>query len=159
MPLPADYHLRPAQPTDIWAIRWLVLGARLDPSQLRWQQFTVVSHGDQLVACGQLRRHGPAQELGSLVVKPGWRNRGIGNALVQHLVHQADGSLYLECLGDRLAAFYAPLGFVPAPWDTMPDAISKKFRLSAAIATVLPIPLHILEYRPGNGSPSHQAAG
>jgi amino-acid N-acetyltransferase len=149
MLLPTDCRLRSAQAVDIWAIRWLVLGARLDPSQLRWQQFAVVSHGNQVIACGQLRRHGPAQELGSLVVKPGWRRQGIGTALAQHLVHQADSPLYLECLGDRLAAFYAPLGFVPAPWDTMPDAITKKFRLSATIATVLPIHLYILEYRPG----------
>jgi amino-acid N-acetyltransferase len=149
MPLPANCELGPADAADLGAIRWLVLSAWLDPTQLRWQQFMVVKHLGQVIACGQLRRYGPVQELGSLVVKSAWRNQGVGTALAQALILSADGPLYLECLGDDRASYYARLGFVTAQWGTMPKEMVRKFRFSAAISAILPISLHIMEYQPG----------
>ena len=40
-------------------------------------------------ACGQLRYFPGAQELGSLVVAPAWRGRGLGTYLVKHLIQSA----------------------------------------------------------------------
>ncbi|WP_365670013.1 hypothetical protein [Okeania sp. SIO3I5] len=53
--LPNSCNLRPASAKDIWSIRKLVLTAKLDPTQLRWQQFWVIECEEKLVACGQLR--------------------------------------------------------------------------------------------------------
>jgi amino-acid N-acetyltransferase len=147
MSLPAGCQLRPAQATDLGAIRWLIIRAMLDPTQVRWQQFWVVVHANQVIACGQLRRYGLAQELGSLVVQPSWRGQGIGTGLTRHLIHQAEGRLYLECLGNGRAEFYARFGFAEADWGAMPAEIAAKFRLSRTLSRVLPIPLHMLEHR------------
>ncbi|MEB3358750.1 MAG: GNAT family N-acetyltransferase [Synechococcales bacterium] len=144
--LPADCVLRQARKPDAWSIRFLVLSAFLDPTQLRWQNFWVIECRGRVVACGQLRSFPDAQELGSLVVARPWRGQGLGTALTQHLIHQATRPLYLECLGDRLAYFYRQFGFQPADWSRMPPSIRRKFRLTYQLATLLPVPLHLLTY-------------
>jgi amino-acid N-acetyltransferase len=58
-------NLRKAIPQDIWAIRWLVLAAFLDPTQLKVKQFWVIELDRKIIACGQLRTFAQAQELGS----------------------------------------------------------------------------------------------
>jgi amino-acid N-acetyltransferase len=123
------------------------LGALLDPTQLRWQQFWVIEQEKQIIACGQLRQFGEAQELGSLVVAPAWRDRNLGSYLTQHLIAQATLPLYLECLGQQLYRFYQKFGFEVADWSSLSPAIHRKFRLTRATATVLRLPLYILQYQ------------
>ncbi|HEY9778715.1 MAG TPA: hypothetical protein V6D09_01010 [Leptolyngbyaceae cyanobacterium] len=48
--LPAACILRPATAQDIWVIRKLVLGATLDPTQLRSSQFSVIECEGRVVA-------------------------------------------------------------------------------------------------------------
>lgn len=151
--LPDGCVLRPAIQADAWAIRWLVLRARLDPTQLRWQQFWVIEWDGNVIACAQLRQFADAQELGSLVVTPTWRNQGLGTVLTQHLIQQANQPLFLECLGDRLANFYQHLGFVPISWPDLPRSLQRKFGTSRFVARLLRLPLHLLHY-PSNSHPS-----
>ncbi|MEG4964775.1 GNAT family N-acetyltransferase, partial [Microcoleus sp. K4-C2] len=104
--LPSECAIRPACAQDIKSIRMLVWIAKLDPTQLRWEQFWVIECEGKLAACGQLRNFAGAQELGSLVVAKDWRDRGLGSYLTTYLIQQATEPLYLECLGKRLASFY-----------------------------------------------------
>lgn len=144
--LPDTCVLRPARREDTWTIRRLVMGALLDPTQLRWQQFWVIECRGKVVACAQLRSFPEAQELGSLVVAKDWRNRGLGTVLSQHLIQQANQPLYLECLGDRLANFYQRLGFVPTAWQNLPRSLQRKFGTSKFVAGLLQLPLRLLRY-------------
>lgn len=144
--LPGACELRPARREDAWTIRRLVIGALLDPSQLRWQQFWVIECRGKVIACAQLRTFADAQELGSLVVAKDWHNRGLGTFLSQHLIQQANQPLYLECLGDRLANFYQRLGFVPTSWEDLPQSLQRKFGTSRVVAGLLRLPLRILHY-------------
>lgn len=144
--LPLGCILRRATAKDIWAIRKLVLTAKLDPTQVRWQQFWVIESDGDLVACGQLRSFSGAQELGSVVVAPAWRGKGLGTYLVKHLVQQATQPLYLECLGSRLASFYTRFGFVPVSWQELPRSLKIKFGLSTLAATLIRLPVTIMHY-------------
>ena len=146
MVLPPGCILRPATAKDIWAIRKLVLGAALDPTQVSWQQFWVIESDGRLVACGQLRSFWEAQELGSLVVLPAWRGQGLGTYLVEHLINQATQPLYLECLGRRLASFYSRFGFVPVSWGELPRSLKIKFGLSSLASTLFRLPVTIMHY-------------
>lgn len=137
--LPIGCVVRPARTSDIWAIRKLVLSAKLDPTQIRWSQFWVIECERRLVACGQLRCFPGAQELGSLVVAPAWRDRGLGTYLVEHLIQEATQPLYLECLGSRLARFYTRFGFVPVSWQELPRPLKWKFGFSKLVSTLFPI--------------------
>ena len=143
--LPGGCQLRPATAPDIWAIRKLVFLAMLDPTQLRWSQFWVIEREQAIVACGQLRQFQTVQELGSLVVAPDWRGQGLGTHLTQHLIDIATQPVYLECIGDRLASFYARFGFVPVHWQDLPRPLQFKFGLSTLAQRVLHIPVHLMK--------------
>ncbi|MEQ9552673.1 MAG: GNAT family N-acetyltransferase [Coleofasciculus sp. G3-WIS-01] len=142
--LPANCTLRRAYSGDRGAIFRLVLGAKLDPTQLRWQQFWVIECQGQVVACGQLRQFADAQELGSLVVAPEWRDRGLATLLMHHLIAQASFPLYLECLGKPLAQFYRRFGFVPVSWQELPRSLKIKFGLSRMAKIILRLPVEIM---------------
>ncbi|MCL1464996.1 GNAT family N-acetyltransferase [Argonema galeatum] len=137
--LPPECILRPASSSDIWAIRKLVLSAKLDPTQLRWQQFWVIESDKTLVACGQLRSFPEAQELGSLVVASPWRGKGLGSYLVKYLIQRATQPLYLECLGKKLVQFYHRFGFVPVSWQDLPSSLKWKFGLTQLASKLVPI--------------------
>jgi len=145
--LPAGFVLRRAVASDLWTLRRIVLFAKLDPTQLRWQQFWAIEHAETIVACGQLRQFHEAQELGSLVVVKKWRDRGLGTHLTQHLIQQASQPLYLECLGFRLVQFYSRLGFAPIEWQHLPQSLKPKFALSHLGRTLLKLPITLMHLK------------
>ncbi|MEG4031549.1 MULTISPECIES: GNAT family N-acetyltransferase [unclassified Microcoleus] len=147
--LPSECALRPASAQDIKSIRMLVWSARLDPTQLRWEQFWVIECEGKLAACGQLRNFAGAQELGSLVVAKEWRDRGLGSYLTKYLIQQATEPLYLECLGKRLASFYTRFGFVEVSLQELPQSLKFKFGLSQLAKTLFKIPVTIMHYQEG----------
>ncbi len=140
-PLPERCILRPAKPEDLRSIRSLVWQARLDPTQLRWQQFWVIEQESHVIACGQLRRHGTVQELGSLVVTSSRRKQGLGTVLLQHLIEQSTQPLYLECLGKNLEQYYRRFGFLPISWQSLPKALKVKFGISQLGRIMIRIPV------------------
>lgn len=144
--LPAGCLLRQASEGDRWTIRKLVLSAKLDPTQLRWQQFWVIECQGKVVACGQLRNFRDAQELGSLVVAKDWRNRGLGTYLVNHLIQEATQPLYLECLGKQLENYYTRFDFVPVAWPELPPSLQLKFGISHLAKRFLRVPVTIMQY-------------
>ena len=145
--LPDKCILRQAKSADIWSIRFLVLRAKLDPTQIRWQQFWVIECSGDIVACGQLRDYSGVKELGSLVVLPAWRGHGLGRILTQHLIAQASQTLYLECLGERLANFYSHFGFFSVTWKELPRPLQQKFRISQFAKTLGIVPVVFMQYR------------
>ena len=142
--LPLGCTLRPAMPQDIKAIRRLVWQAKLDPTQLRWQQFWIIEIEGCMIACGQLRCHGAVQELGSLVVTPQQRHQGLGRYLVQHLIQQSTQPLYLECLGKKLKQYYHRFGFLPISWTALPPELKFKFGISQLGRIFLRIPVFFM---------------
>ena len=145
--LPNSCNLRPASAKDIWSIRKLVLTAKLDPTQLRWEQFLLIECEGKLVACGQLRNFEDAQELGSLVVVKSWQKCGLGTTLAKYLIEQATKPLYLECLGKKLESFYSRLDFVPISLAELPKSLKFKFGISQLGRKIFKIPMIIMEYK------------
>ncbi|BBD62633.1 GCN5-related N-acetyltransferase [Nostoc sp. HK-01] len=144
--LPSGCILRQATSADKWSIRSLVFLAKLDPTQLRWQQFFVVECEGNLIACGQLRNFVGVQELGSLVVTPTWRGRGLGSLLTQHLISQATEPLYLECLGENLSQFYSRFGFVTVDFENIPPSLKHKFGISQFAKQLFRVPIVFMKY-------------
>lgn len=145
--LPSGCILRRATSRDMRSLRWLVFSAILDPTQLRWQQFWVIESQGDVIACGQLRNFTQAQELGSLVVTPAWRGRGLATLLTQHLISQAAEPLYLECLGQRLAQFYNRFGFVQIDFENLPKSLQHKFKFSQIAKKILKVPVVFMQYQ------------
>ncbi len=145
--LPPGCILRKATSAEQWSIRLLVFSAKLDPTQLRWQQFWVIECNEDLVACGQLRNFSGVQELGSLVVAKTWINHGLGTFLTQHLINTATQPLYLECLGERLAQFYSRFGFVPVSFEDLPQSLKGKFGISQLAKKLIRVPVVFMQYQ------------
>jgi len=145
--LPSECVLRPASASDIWQIRKLVFSAKLDPTQLRWQQFSVIECDGKIVGCGQLRSFNGAQELSSLVVVPVWRNRGLGSCLVKYLIQQSTQPLYLEC-ASWLEGFYNRFGFVSVSWRDVSSPLKWKFGFTQFATKIVPVmSLKVMQYR------------
>ncbi|MGD1910596.1 MAG: GNAT family N-acetyltransferase [Rivularia sp. (in: cyanobacteria)] len=147
--LPKGCIFRKATSKDTSSIRWLVFKAKLDPTQLRWQQFWVIECDNHIIACGQLRNFIEAQELGSLVVTKKWRNRSLGIAIAQHLIEQATQPLYLECLGKKLVNYYTKLGFVTIDFEDLPPSLKSKFKLSQLGKKIIGIPVTFMKHEIG----------
>jgi amino-acid N-acetyltransferase len=128
--LPDKYIFRKAKLVDVGVIAFLIFKARLDPTQLKWEQFLVIESYGRLIAFGQLRNFDSAQELGSLYVVPNFRNQGLGTFLVKNLVIQANKPLYLKCVKKELVKFYTNTGFIPVSFDELPQSLKIKFYLS-----------------------------
>ncbi|MDJ0691688.1 MAG: GNAT family N-acetyltransferase [Xenococcaceae cyanobacterium MO_188.B32] len=142
--LPSGCVLRRATVEDIWSIRKLVFAAKLDFTQLRWQQFWLIEQEEKIIACGQLRNFTDAQELGSLVVESSWRGQGIGGYLTLHLIQQASKPLYLECIGQKLANFYSRYGFEIVTWQELPRSLKFKFGISQLAKTLIRLPVFFM---------------
>ncbi|MDC0831528.1 GNAT family N-acetyltransferase [Geitlerinema sp. CS-897] len=149
MAFPPASNLRRATPEDLPTVRGLVLRSLLDPTQLRWSQFWVLEHQNDIIACGQLREFDGVQELGSLVVSRRWRQRGIGTAMAQHLIEEATKPLYLDCLGTQLRGFYETLGFVELNLSEIPPQLQTRYGVLGLLKTVVRLPLFFMEYRDG----------
>ncbi|MEL7240870.1 MAG: GNAT family N-acetyltransferase [Cyanobacteria bacterium J06573_2] len=145
MHLPEGCTLRKATSKDASSIRWLVFKAKLDPTQLKWQQFWVIEFENKIIACGQLRNFIQAQELGSLVIDKNWRNQGLGSYLTQHLIEQATQPLCLECLGNKLVSFYQKFGFVEVDFQDLPKSLKSKFKISQLGKKIIGVPVTFMK--------------
>ena len=146
--------VRNARPADMPTIRRMVLRESMDPTQLKTENFLVAESVEagqpRIIGCGQTREYPGARELGSLVVAPDWRGRGVGSTLVRWLLaglpakaclraphRQAQsgtaGDVYLECRAE-LASYYRRFGFELVEWGDLPAALKLKFGLGRLLS-------------------------
>jgi N-acetylglutamate synthase-like GNAT family acetyltransferase len=131
------FQLRPAAAADFKKIKSLVREARINPTGLDWQRFIVAEndHG-VVIGCVQIKPHRDgSHELASLVVDPEFRGQGIARALVEGLLENHTGELYLMCRSS-LGGFYEKLGFAAVDETQMPPYFRRVSRL-ASLAKIL----------------------
>ena len=114
----AEYSLRQAEAADAATIRQIISHAHINPTGLTWQRFILaVDRQGQIIGCGQLKPHGDGSlELASIAVLPEWRSKGVARTIIEHLLRQHPGRLYLTCRAE-LGRMYQKFGFqvvVPA---------------------------------------------
>lgn len=114
----------------------MVRGARLNPMDLRWQRFLVAEDGTGIVGAVQIRPHDGTLELASLVVREDQRGRGIGSQLIQALIAQSPGSLYLFCRS-QLEGYYARFGFRAIGVQEAPPSLRIKYAIGRIITRLI----------------------
>ena len=119
-------NLRPATAEDADTIRHMVRAERLDPTSLDWRHFLVAEVDGHIIGIGQIKQHPGCQELGSLVVRPGYRRQGIGAGLIEALEARAGRPLYLMCR-DRMAPYYERFGYEVIGLRAMPGFLRLKW--------------------------------
>lgn len=127
-------HIRQAAAADDRVIKQLVREARINPFQLDWRRFLlVVEDGGRVVGCAQVKTHGDgSRELASLVVSPERRRQGLARQLIQRLMAEYGGPLYLTCRSE-LEPFYRKFGFY---WINR-EQMSPYFRKLSGLANIL----------------------
>ena len=142
--------IRTASEYDQEAITALVRSERLNPSDLDWRRFLVATDARGLAGPVQLRNHFDGSlELGSLVVRPDTRSRGVAARLIDALMLFARGRVYM-ITGARFAAHYAHWGFAPVEPTHAPSGIQRNYflgRLAGIASRVIgrtPNPLAVL---------------
>ncbi len=114
----------------------MVRGARLNPMGLRWQRFLVAEDETGIVGAIQIRSHDGTLELASLVVREDQRGRGIGSQLIQALIAQSPGSLYLFCRS-QLEGYYARFGFHAIGVQEAPPSLRMRYAIGRIITRLI----------------------
>jgi amino-acid N-acetyltransferase len=152
---PTGWTVRAATEADQPAIRALVRSEKLNPTMLHWPTFVVAVTGPEIVGAAQIRRHEDgSRELGSIVVAPRYRGRGIAGRLVLTLLASETGPVHVVTARAR-AERYRRFGFREIRPDQAPRRVRRNLRLGAFFGSAhsllhgrLPIPLAILERSP-----------
>ncbi len=124
--------IREARQDDDVVIKRLVRAANLDPLSLHWENFLVAESAGRVVGAGQVKPYPNARELGSLVVLPSHRGRGVGSDIVRALIARESGDVFLLCR-DRLEAYYARFGFRRAGFGETRGVVRAKFLFAQAL--------------------------
>ena len=103
--------IRRATAQDQPHILSLAKGERIKPTGLDWPRFFVAEIDGKVAGAVQLRSHPDGSlELGSLVVSPAFRRRGVAAQLIEKRLSGATGRV-LVITGRVHAAYYARWGF------------------------------------------------
>jgi N-acetylglutamate synthase-like GNAT family acetyltransferase len=130
-PLPFhEYILRPATAADAATIRQIISLVQINPTGLNWRRFILaVDLNGNIIGCGQVKPHGDGSlELASIAVLPAWRDKGIARTLIEHLLSQYPGQLYLTCRS-QLGPLYQKFGFQTLQFDDMPTYFKRLSRI------------------------------
>jgi N-acetylglutamate synthase-like GNAT family acetyltransferase len=122
--------IRPAEPDDFPAIRQLIHQAQINPTGLDWSRFLVAINVDgPIVGCGQVKPHKDGSlELASIVVRLEYRQQGVARQIIERLLEEHPGRLYLTCRSG-LGLFYEKFGFEVVSYQEMPLYFKRISRL------------------------------
>lgn len=139
------YHLRPAGAPDFPAIKALIRSAGINPTGLAWQRFILaVDPQGKMIGCGQVKLHRDGtRELASIAVAPEWRDQGVARRIIERLLADYPGTLYLTCR-ERLGPLYEKFGFRAVAPEQMPGYYRRVFRIVAFLRRLGLLPENLL---------------
>ena len=140
------YTLRPATAADAVSIRRIIYLVQINPTGLSWRRFIVAVDDEErghIIGCGQVKAHKDSSlELASIAVLPEWRGSGVARAIIEYLLKQYPGRLYLTCRS-HLEPLYQKFGFQAIGIDEMPPYFQRLSRLAAVYNKLTHQPDHL----------------
>jgi len=129
--------LRPAVQSDQPIITRIIREANINPMSLDWRRFLVAEEEGAIVGVGQIKMHGDgSRELASIAVIPARQGQGIARKIIEQLIAQEAGALYLTCRS-QLEPFYARFGFRKIERAEMPPYFRRLIRIVNLIAPLV----------------------
>jgi N-acetylglutamate synthase-like GNAT family acetyltransferase len=146
--LPDNFSLRPATQADAKTIRNIISQVRINPLALDWHRFTLaIDTRGNVIGCGQIKPHADGSfELASIAVLPEWRNQGVARRLIDYLLEQNPGTLYLTCQS-MLGPMYQKFGFNAIETDEMTPYFRRLSRIVHCIGKLTRQPHSMLVMR------------
>ena len=131
------YTLRPARETESAQIKALIYLVGNNPMDLDWKRFIVaVNQQDEMIGCGQLKPHGKdILELASLAVYPEQQGKGVGRAIIEHLLKNSSRPLYLMCESSN-GPLYEKFGFQEIQYEEMPRYFKRISKLAGLVTSL-----------------------
>src|SRR5512139_3996309 len=116
-----DFSLHSATQADARIIRKINSQVSNNPLSLDWRRFVLaVDPAGRVIGCGQIKPHADGSfELASIAVVPEWRRNGVARMIVERLLDQHPGRIYLTCQLE-LGSMYEKFGFIPIEKFDMP---------------------------------------
>jgi amino-acid N-acetyltransferase len=131
-------HIRPATSEDLPRIERLLTDNNLPLAGVRdaLKDFVVAEVDGDLVGVAGLQVCCDDALLRSVAVKPEWRSKGVGRALVTRAISEAEarGIRALYLLTTTAERYFPSFGFTPIARDAVPDAV----RATEEFATACP---------------------
>lgn len=143
---PQTFSLRTTTAEDAKGIRRIINLVQINPTGLSWRRFIVAvdeQARDDIIGCGQVKAHKDGSlELASIAVLPEWRGRGVARAIIEQLLRQYRGRLYLTCRS-HLEPLYQKFGFQAIGIDEMPPYFQRISHLAAVYNRLTHQPDHL----------------
>lgn len=129
--------IRPASPEDQETIVSYIRQAKINPRNLRWENFLVAEEDGKLIGMRQVKIHKQGtREVASGFVLPAHRRRGISAQLMTEILKREQGTLYLMCR-DMRAPYYEKFGFRRVAVDQLPTDFHSEYRIGRIVTTLL----------------------
>ena len=140
--------IRQANRADDKTIRKLIYQYRLNPIGIDWRRFRVaVDAKDRVIGCGQVKPHGDGtRELASIVVQQQYRKQGIGRAIIQRLLEENPGVLYLTTR-ETMGPYYEQFGFYRLLPEKLPPYFRRIWTIVSIARRIFPLRQQLLVMR------------
>ena len=117
-----DAEFTPARPDDLPFIRETIQRFRLDPEDLRPEQFITLRRDGRIIAFGRIKPYERTYELGSVAVIEEERGRGRGEAIVRELIRRfPQDEVYITT---DLPGYFERFGFLQT--EILPPELEEK---------------------------------
>jgi N-acetylglutamate synthase-like GNAT family acetyltransferase len=121
--------IKEATEKDLPLIMALIKSERADGRKIFYNQFLIAKDGDEIIGCIRIKELENCLELGSLVIRPQYRNIGIGSKLIKKiLARETRRPVYLLCRA-QMSDFYSRGGFSEIDINFAPDALKNEYLL------------------------------
>jgi N-acetylglutamate synthase-like GNAT family acetyltransferase len=129
--------IRPAAEADQPTITALIREARINPRNLRWENFLVAEDAGRIVGIRQTKRHkAGTREVASGYVIPEYRRQGISKRLMEALLAKENGPVY-TLIRARWASYYEQFGFRRVSPRDLPPDLRREYRIGRLITDVI----------------------
>ena len=129
--------IRPAVGTDQSTIESFIQQARLNPRNLHWEHFLIAEENGNIVGIRQVKIHKQGtREVASGFVLPEYRRQGISAQLLNTILAQETGPLYLMCR-DKRTYDYESFGFRQVAVKELPADFRTEYRIGRIVTSLL----------------------
>ena len=129
--------IRPAVQADQQMIVSFIDQAKLNPRNLKWQNFLVAEDSGKIVGIRQVKVYEQGtREVASGFVLPEYRRQGISAALMKALLAQETGPLY-TMVNEKRAPYYEQFGFRRVDVSQLPAEFRREYRIGRVVTTLM----------------------
>jgi amino-acid N-acetyltransferase len=131
--------IRPARQEDQETIVSFIRQAKLNPRNLKWQNFLVAEQDGKVVGIRQVKVYEDGtREIASGFVLPEYRRQGISAQLMKALLARETGPLY-TMVNEKRAPYYEQFGFQRVDVNQLPSDFRKEYKIGRIVTTLMSI--------------------